>query len=456
MDIVKHLLIIFFGISLLNICLSLMVWYRHRTSFLMWLVLMWSSGLIGLFTQGIFNQNAFLIAFGFSFNFFLNLSLLYLISKVINLPISWKISSLFLVLGWIMSYSVSLFSTQFIYIALPIALSITLPFFWKGTQILIKNWRGLSFSKRGLIFTMFGMLFHEVDFPFLRPYEELAALGFTIAILISIALSVFSMAAVLENITQEQTRVQSELTIAQTIQKEILPKTPRIPGMEVECFMNPAKEIGGDYYDVYTLNGTSWIFLGDVTGHGLASGLVMFMTQSIISSILETKKNIQPGELMGLTNKILFNNLDRLNERRPMTLLSFRCRNDEILVSGSHDPFYIFRAENQTLETLNVAQFPIGVGFSENLNKEELTEKSIRLNPGDLLFVGTDGIIEAPSRGDYKRGLFSERRLTDFLQRNGNYPLVEIKANLIQELKEFTSGIFHDDVTFILLRLKSK
>ena len=80
--------------------------------------------------------------------------------------------------------------------------------------------------------------------------------------------------------------------------------------------MHSADEVGGDYY---TMGEMSWVLVGDVTGHGLASGLVMFMVQSIITSILQTRPNLSPAELNALANQILYQNLERLDEQRPMT-----------------------------------------------------------------------------------------------------------------------------------------
>ena len=257
--------------------------------------------------------------------------------------------------------------------------------------------------------------------------------------------------AVLDRI--HRSRASVELDLAQRIQTEILPKAPEIPGLELACYMKPADEVGGDYYDVVVAGEFAWVLLGDVTGHGLGSGLVMFMAQSILTSILQTREQIEPAELNYLANQILYKNLQRLDEQLPMTFVSL-CFHEgrSFTVSGCHDNFLIYRAASQSIEMLSLDHFALGIGFSDSFVREDYTQSAYTLAAGDVIFMVTDGITEAFCGGNVKLEQYGEERLKTLFLKHAAGSAEEVKAALIAELDEFTGGIYHDDVTFIVAK----
>ena len=257
--------------------------------------------------------------------------------------------------------------------------------------------------------------------------------------------------AVLDRI--HRSRASVELDLAQRIQTEILPKAPEIPGLELACYMKPADEVGGDYYDVVVAGEFAWVLLGDVTGHGLGSGLVMFMAQSILTSILQTREQIEPAELNYLANQILYKNLQRLDEQLPMTFVSL-CFHEgrSFTVSGCHDNFLIYRAASQSIEMLSLDHFALGIGFSDSFVREDYTQSAYTLAAGDVIFMVTDGITEAFCGGNVKLEQYGEERLKGLFLKHAARSAEEVKAALIAELDEFTGGIYHDDVTFIVAK----
>ena len=256
---------------------------------------------------------------------------------------------------------------------------------------------------------------------------------------------------VLERI--HQARVSAEMDVAQRIQVEILPKEPEIKGMELSCYMSPADEVGGDYYDVYEMEKASWLVVGDVAGHGVGSGLVMFMVQSIMATLLQSQPDITPGELNYQANKILCKNFERLDEGRPMTLVTLRTTDSRTFsISGSHDNIYIYRKASKEIEAISVDHFPFGIGLTGDLERELFMEESFTLETGDLLFLGTDGITEAFKDGDDKAEQYGEDRLTDIIFKHHNDPVHDIRKALLDDLDSFSHGIYYDDVTFVIAK----
>ncbi|MBG90421.1 MAG: hypothetical protein CL521_01220 [Actinobacteria bacterium] len=259
------------------------------------------------------------------------------------------------------------------------------------------------------------------------------------------------LSGVLDRLKKGQTAAQ--IGIAKTIQTQILPNTPQIPGLNLTCHMQPASDVGGDYYDIIRNNQQTWLFLGDVAGHGVGSGLVMFMVQSIISSILYQNPEISPKRLTFLANKILCQNLERLDEQRPMTLMSLNMKTPSIFeVCGSNETIHIFRHESQKIETLQLNHFPLGIGLTDELEEANIEQEQFHLNPKDLLFIGTDGIIEAYKNGDINQAQFNEDRLLSLIKDHIDQPIEELKSTLINTLHEYTNGIYHDDITFMIAR----
>jgi len=77
------------------------------------------------------------------------------------------------------------------------------------------------------------------------------------------------------------------MALARSIQTSVLPQTFDFPGFDVSAVMYPAEEVGGDFYEFRPVNGGAWIGVGDVTGHGVTSGLIMMMAQSMFTMLCE-------------------------------------------------------------------------------------------------------------------------------------------------------------------------
>jgi len=253
----------------------------------------------------------------------------------------------------------------------------------------------------------------------------------------------------------KKSQLSSELRIAQRIQTEILPKTPTLDNLELTCFMQSADDVGGDYYDIYSIKNKSWIIVGDVAGHGIGSGLIMFMVQSIISTLLHTKPNITPATLNKEANRILWQNFNRLEEGRPMTIISL-CTEDgqNFKINGSHDNIFIYRHASKSIETIEINHFPFGIGLMETLQENNKNNTQFKLNQQDLLFLGTDGIVEAFKNGNPKKEQYSEKRLHKLILKYATTPIENIKKKILEDLTQFTNNTFLDDVTFLLLKNK--
>jgi serine phosphatase RsbU (regulator of sigma subunit) len=449
---VKNLLILYAGLVLINTALSAALWYKSRDLLYRSLVLVWGSTLLSYLAQGVLAQSPAIITYSFATVFLVNLALASLVSQSVEMPFRWQPFATGLILALALTAIFAAENTSFLLMALPVTVAVSLPSLVVATRV-ARHWRLLSVVTRGLVVSSVLFSLHNIDFAFLRDRPALAPLGFTVATLIIFALSITAPAVVLERVAERHARMDVEVETARRIQTKLLPGDVRLPGIEFVSYMHPAESVGGDYLDIHTTPNGSWLFLGDVTGHGLGAGLVTLMAQSTVSSILEARPDIRPAELNFLANRILAANLARMGEQRHLTFVALRSvGQNAFLVSGSHDTAFIYRATTQQVEPFQLTHFPIGIGFIGNLGKDDFLEQTILLNPGDALFVGSDGITEAAWGGDVTKGQFGEDALIEILRNKGTLPLPELKSALLDRLDAHTGGVYHDDVSFVIVR----
>lgn len=455
MDGLENLLATYAGAVALNAGISALLWWNNRQPLFQNLFLVWLAHVVAFAVQGAFREGDLVIIMAFSSVFFIAASLARLFDSIQPTPIPWRLCGGLMVVSIGAALGAAAAGAPFTVVALPICLGAPFPATWVVFRAVASgSWRQLTLAGRGLLVTMALEVLHTWDFAFLRNVPEFGGAGFTIALLVVFALSIFAPATVLEIVTERQARAATEMLLARRIQMEILPKEPRIDGLEISAFMQPAEEVGGDYYDVYTFGGHSWVLLGDVTGHGLSSGLVMLMAQSVIASILHTRPEISPAELSFTANHILFNQLRRLGEQRTMTLVAISRdgADNSFRFSGNHENLYVFRHRAGSVEVLDVEHIPHGLGMLDEFGLDAYTQDRFSLEEGDLLFLASDGIREAAAHGDYEQGMFGEERMLEILTRSAARPLADIKKSLLEELERFTGGVYHDDISFLIAR----
>lgn len=112
------------------------------------------------------------------------------------------------------------------------------------------------------------------------------------------------------------------------MQQLILPKIEELEAvedLEIAGFMEPADEVGGDYYDVLCHEGVVTIGIGDVTGHGLESGLLMVMAQTAVRTLKEIRE-IDPAIFLDTLNRTIYKNIKRMNTHKNLILGSIKLR----------------------------------------------------------------------------------------------------------------------------------
>ena len=245
----------------------------------------------------------------------------------------------------------------------------------------------------------------------------------------------------------ERRRLERELEIAAHIQTSILPREPRAEGLEIACAMWPASEVGGDYYDVLEVPGGAWIGIGDVAGHGLTTGIVMLMIQSLVAGLVQRDPNASPSAQLVALNPVLYSSVrKRLGRDEHATLLLLRYeRSGRVRYAGAHEEMLLYRHASATVEVIGTAGTWVGAtaDISDALSDEEFT-----LEHGDVLLLYTDGVIEAQNAAGEQFGIF---RLSELFLRNVELAPADLLAVLQTEIRGFMARQ-HDDVSLVVLR----
>lgn len=256
-----------------------------------------------------------------------------------------------------------------------------------------------------------------------------------------------------DRLKADNLRMAAELDVTRRLQQMILPKQAElnaISGLEIAGFMEPAEEVGGDYYDVLQYQDRVKIGIGDVTGHGLESGVLMIMAQTVVRSLLEGNFT-HPQEFLDVLNRTIYQNAQRMNCDKTMTLALLDYADGVLQVSGQHEEVLVVRSGGnvERIDTLDLG-FPIAM--VEDM-AEFVTTARIELNPGDVVVLYTDGITEAFNLDKQEYGL---ERLIEVAQQNCHKSASEIQEAVIADVKEYIGQQkVYDDITLLVLKQKA-
>ncbi|HET7504921.1 MAG TPA: SpoIIE family protein phosphatase [Kofleriaceae bacterium] len=238
----------------------------------------------------------------------------------------------------------------------------------------------------------------------------------------------------------------AEMEVAQKIQTLLLPREPMLPGFALSGVMSPASEVGGDYYDVIeTATGRRLIAIGDVSGHGVTTGLTMMMVRASLVSTLESSAGATLGELYMAMNRALRRNLERMNLRLYMTFaLLEHDGGGRFRAVGAHLPALIHRAGKRAIEEVEIAG--VWLGVIDEVTPDLVPETEIELAEGDTMLLLTDGVVEHTGPG----GMFGFERVHDELSANAHLGPAQVLEALTARLAAH-GPTQDDDVTLLAL-----
>lgn len=267
----------------------------------------------------------------------------------------------------------------------------------------------------------------------------------------------------------EQARISKEIEIARDIQLSLLPKLEDTEHYLISSFIRTASEVGGDYFDLFLKQEPYFGIFGDVAGHGLKSGLVMMMVETIFSTLMKTQdlRKTKLPHLYQLINYTLYENIqEKLAKRSELkkeyddlysTLRLFRfddAGNFEIFGSDHCLPL-IYRKKSGEIETLESRGFLVGIIEDSSLNQESI---AFHLNSGDLLIFYSDGITEAenvkPDKfSDRHKHMYGRHRFEELIKEHSHLSpeqLIKVAVHAVEQWQYQQT----DDITLLIMQKK--
>jgi phosphoserine phosphatase RsbU/P len=310
-----------------------------------------------------------------------------------------------------------------------------------------------------------------------------------------------SMTASVEDLLQakaEKERLEQELRIARQIQMSLLPQGPlKLEGLSVTAHCEPAREVGGDYYDYLPLgDGRVGIIIADVAGKGTSAALYMAELKGLMLSL--SQLHASPRELLIRANRIIAQHLDARSFITMTYAVVDMCTRTLTYARAGHCPLiYLpgngdahegetkgeggrgkreeargireegFRVQEGNRKAGGVAtqvaavrraqiQVPDGLVLGLKIDNGErfetlLEEVTQPLGAGDVVLLFTDGVTEAMNKAGET---FGEERLAALIEEHGDLPFEELRERILREIRAFVGGAgLHDDLTLVLLKV---
>jgi sigma-B regulation protein RsbU (phosphoserine phosphatase) len=250
-------------------------------------------------------------------------------------------------------------------------------------------------------------------------------------------------------------RLRRELALAAEVQRRLLPSHPP-EGLSVELagFCQPARGVGGDYYDFITFdNQQLGIAIADVAGKGMAAALLMSTVQATLRSLSATTgaqahANRSLADMVATLNRLLCNSTGGANY-----VTFFYGQVDQLTqqlayVNAGHNPPLFLRADPAG-DFTQLSTGGLVVGMFDDCRYEQ---DVVQMQPGDVLIAFTDGLSEAhDERGEE----FGETRIKKVLAATAHLSVNEIRDEMVRQVKEWcASASQYDDLTFIVMKVK--
>ena len=256
-----------------------------------------------------------------------------------------------------------------------------------------------------------------------------------------------------QEITKKESRIETELNLANEIQKNMLPSIfppfPEHKEIDIYAKMIPAKEVGGDFYDMFLIDDDHLAFLvADVSGKGVPASLFMMISKILIKNVTEIEKNIA-DVFTNVNNMLCDGNKVGQFVTVWFGILDLKTGHIEYVNAG-HNPPLIYSNKTGKFEYLKTKSNLVLAGI-ENIKYEK---QEIQIEPGDKIFLYTDGVVEATNT---QNKLYGTERLKDFLDKNVNLSVEELINELKKDIDKFVGNREQfDDITMLELFYKKR
>lgn len=244
--------------------------------------------------------------------------------------------------------------------------------------------------------------------------------------------------------------LSQSMELARQIQRNLLPdQTPALPGLDMAGDSHTCDETGGDYYDVFKTGSPGEncfaVAVGDISGHGVASALLMTTARAMIRSISILEEDT--ARRITLVNRLLYPDTTDTGDFLTLFYLEFDMAHRQLhWVRAGHDPAILYDPHADQFSELTSDGMALGIE-----EEYEFTARSMPLGqPGQVIVIGTDGIWEAHNS---RREMFGKDRLRAIIRAHHQSDAHGIRDAVFKAVADFTGPDQDDDITLAVIKV---
>lgn len=275
--------------------------------------------------------------------------------------------------------------------------------------------------------------------------EDFVTKGSDIEIVVARLRALLRMKAYQDQLRRMNQQMTRDLQIARRVQEALVPQRAfTSPRIEIRSAYIPSEVLSGDFYDYFTVDDFMYLFVADVSGHGLPAAILVSLLKSYIHTEAANDKSL--AEFMARLNDFLFS-VSLPTQFATAALFRVDAGRELVYSNAAHPPFLLHQRRNG--KTIQLEQPSNLLGAMPNMAFEE---HSISVSPGDTLFVYTDGLTDRVNRdGDF----YSIDRVAEVLDRANGADLATVYDSIYADVSNFAATEeFKDDIAFVVTRFR--
>ena len=246
----------------------------------------------------------------------------------------------------------------------------------------------------------------------------------------------------LRKLNQQITR---DLQIARRVQEALVPQGAfESPRLEIRSAYIPSETLSGDFYDYFLQNGSVYLFVADVSGHGLPAAILVSLLKSYIHT--EADATTKLSDLMGRLNDFLFS-VSLPTQFATAQLFRIEPHGKLVYANAAHPSFLLFKRDSGKATLVEQPSYLLGA-----MPAMAYDEHALKISPGDTLFVYTDGLTDRRTEsGEF----YSIDRVAALMEASGDADLDTLYDSIYRDVKTFAAtDDFKDDIAFVVTRFR--
>lgn len=243
----------------------------------------------------------------------------------------------------------------------------------------------------------------------------------------------------------EKARLRQQMELAQRVQSQLFSQELiKVPVIDFWAASKAASHVGGDFYDYYLHpNGRLTFVVGDVSGKGIASALLMAMTLSVTRIRMQRTPALTPGQIIEQVNSELYKDFTRVNMFATVFVGQYDPQTKQLVYANSGHSPVIYAPANREVQLIEADSEPMGI-----LPKTTTTERTILMRPCDILIVGSDGLYEVHNEQEEMFGL---DRLATAVSSLRTETARDLSHQIFEMIHDFNAGQYQEDDRTILV-----